>query len=296
VPSRRSTTARFATLALLAVPPAAAQVRLSERAVVAQTIAGTTVTVEYSRPVARGRDSLFGGVVRWGEHWTPGADWATTLEVDHDAKIEGRPLPRGKYSVWTVVRPDTWTVALHRRSRIFHTAPPDSTDALLRLDVPAGRGPPTEVLTFDFPVMRTGGTTLRFRWGTVVVPLRIDAVPPPLRVVESAAVRARYPGRYELEVLPGEAGTRPGRRLIDITVEGDTLHWRDADGPEAARRDFILSPAGEDEFVRARRSATGDYWAEPSLLVSFTVERERAVGYEVEGEDGSVLARAARRD
>ena len=40
----------------------AAQGRLSEHAVAAQTIAGTTITVEYYRPAARGRDSLFGKV------------------------------------------------------------------------------------------------------------------------------------------------------------------------------------------------------------------------------------------
>ena len=40
---------------------------------------GTTITLDFSRPVARGRDSLFGGVVHWGELWTPGANWATKL-------------------------------------------------------------------------------------------------------------------------------------------------------------------------------------------------------------------------
>jgi hypothetical protein len=47
----------------------------------------------------------------------------------------------------------------------------------LRLVVRPDSGPPTEVLTFDFPDMPSTGTTLRFRWGTVVVPLHIDIVP-----------------------------------------------------------------------------------------------------------------------
>jgi hypothetical protein len=296
VPPVRCITRLTVAASLLNTVPGVAQVRLSERAVTAQTIAGTTVTIEYSRPVARGRENLFGGVVAWGEHWTPGADWATTVEVDHDVRVEGRLLPRGKYSLWTVVRPDTWTVAFHRRSRIFHTAPPDTTDQQLRLEVPAGRGPPTEVLTFDFPEIRTGGTTLRFRWGTVVVPVRFHAIPPPLRMVASRAVRTRYPGRYDLEILPGNRGITPGRRLIDITEEGDTLHWRDADGPEAERRDFILSPAGEDEFIRARRNASGEYWSDPGIVVAFNLEGNRAAGYEVQAEDGTVVARATRRE
>ena len=60
-------------LALLACLPSllSAQVRASEHGVVSQTVNGTTITIDYSRPVARGRDSLFGRVVHWGEVWTP---------------------------------------------------------------------------------------------------------------------------------------------------------------------------------------------------------------------------------
>ena len=77
----------------LALPfTAAAQVRLSERGRVSQTVSGTTITVDYARPGARGRD-IFGGVVHWGEVWTPGANWGTTLEVDRAIKLNGHDVP-----------------------------------------------------------------------------------------------------------------------------------------------------------------------------------------------------------
>src|SRR5829696_10080705 len=121
--------AALATVATAALPSRCeAQGRLSEKAVVAQTIGNTTVSVEYFRPAARGRDSLFGRLVKWGEHWTPGANWATVVDVDQDARVEGKLLPKGKYTMWTVVRPDTWTVAFHRGGRRFHLARPDSSD------------------------------------------------------------------------------------------------------------------------------------------------------------------------
>jgi hypothetical protein len=83
--------------ALLAAPASSeAQGRLSEKGLVAQTVGNTTVSVEYYRPVARGRDSLFGRLVRWGEHWTPGANWAAVFDVDHDLRVEGQLLPKGK--------------------------------------------------------------------------------------------------------------------------------------------------------------------------------------------------------
>ena len=43
-----------------------AQVRASERGSVSQTIDGTVITVDYGRVQARGRDSLFGKVVKRG--------------------------------------------------------------------------------------------------------------------------------------------------------------------------------------------------------------------------------------
>ena len=82
-----------------------AQVRASELAIVSQTIDGTVITVEYSRPRVRGRSPVFGKLVTWGEVWTPGANWATTLDVSKDVTIDGHPLPRGKYSVWMEVQP-----------------------------------------------------------------------------------------------------------------------------------------------------------------------------------------------
>src|SRR5206468_7050387 len=62
-----------------------AQIHASEHFTLTQKVSTTTITMEGDRPVARGR-KLFGpdGVVKWGEVWTPGANWATTMEVDRD--------------------------------------------------------------------------------------------------------------------------------------------------------------------------------------------------------------------
>ena len=71
-------------------------------------------------PVARGRDNLFGGVVHWGEMWTPGANWATTLEVDREIDLEGHSVPAGEYSVWMQPGPQGWTVFLNSDVRLYH--------------------------------------------------------------------------------------------------------------------------------------------------------------------------------
>ena len=122
---------RSSWLLLLFILPSSlySQVKLSEKATVSQTVNGTTISLEYYRPVARGRDTLFGKVVRWNETWTPGANWATTFDVDRDIRLHGHAVPRGKYSVWLIpARDSAWTFILNRNARLFHTRRPRGTD------------------------------------------------------------------------------------------------------------------------------------------------------------------------
>ena len=288
----------LASLALLAgilpAVPACAQGRLSEKASVMQQVAGTTITIEYYRPVARGRTPL-GGVVYWGENWTPGANWATTVAVDHDVRIDGSLLPKGTYGLWAVVQPDSWVVNFHRRARRFHTDRPDSSDVALRLVVRPGSGPATEVLTFDFPDVSSTNTTLRFRWGTVVVPLRISAMAPPLGLIADPVIRRAYVGRYEAETLPDglRMGLELGRTRVDIAESGDTLVWNEV-GRSGKGDPPGLSAAGDDAFTWARRDSTGQFWNEPGVTVSFSRTDGRPTGFEVEMESGAVASRGTR--
>ena len=98
----------------LAIVPALVQAQMaSEKGTVSQTIDGTTITIEYSRPVARGR-TPFPDVVHWGRVWTPGANWATTIDVDRPVLVNGDSLPKGKYSIWMIPAQGAWTVMFSR--------------------------------------------------------------------------------------------------------------------------------------------------------------------------------------
>src|SRR5215211_4149456 len=118
-----SASAAFIALALAFPDSRAAAQMASEKGSVAQTVDGTTITIEYSRPVARGR-SPFPDVVHWGRPWTPGANWATTIDVDRTVRVNGDSLPKGKYSIWMIPTQDSWTVMFNRDARRFHTQPP----------------------------------------------------------------------------------------------------------------------------------------------------------------------------
>ncbi len=211
--------------ALLCIGPASglcsdawAQIRASERAAVTQTVDGTTITIDYSRPQVRGRDSLFGGVVPWEKVWT-GANWATTIEVNRDITLDGHALGAGKYSVWFEVQPDEWTAIFDPEPRQFHLFPPEESDRQIRFAVRPAARPHTELLTWEFREVRPTGTTLQFGWGTTGISFDVGVAPSrPVTVAEDLA--RRYVGSYRLSLRPPLG---PAERAFDIRYDGEHL-------------------------------------------------------------------------
>ena len=148
------------------------QVAKSQPAAVSQRVANTEITITYSRPVARGR-ALFGALVPYNEVWDPGADQATAIAFSRDVRINTAPLAAGKYSLWAIPRPDSWTVIFSKAADVYHTPYPGEAQDALRLDVRPEQGPHMEVLTFDFPAVEGKDATLRLHWGETMVPLAI---------------------------------------------------------------------------------------------------------------------------
>ena len=147
------------------------RIKPSQHGTVSQRIADTTITLEYNRPVARGRE-LFGRLVPYGRIWCPCADDATTVEVSTGVTVEGKELAAGRYSLWTEPEPERWTVIFNKNANAFHTRYPEGHDAL-RVQVTPRTGSHMETLTFYFPTIDGKDTTLRLHWGETMVPLSI---------------------------------------------------------------------------------------------------------------------------
>jgi len=177
--------------------PAAAQIRASELASVSQTIDGTKIAIEYSRPRAKGRVPLFGDVVKWGEVWTPGANYATTIDVNKAVTLDGHSVPKGKYSVWMVVRDGgNWTLVLDPDFHRYHMFPPDSSVKQVRVPVRTATAPYEEALSWGFSGLTVSGATLNMRWGTTLVAMNL-AITPSLRMTTPSADAAPFLGRYD---------------------------------------------------------------------------------------------------
>jgi hypothetical protein len=150
----------------------APKIKPSQHGSVSQRIADTTVSLEYNRPVARGRE-LFGALVPYGKLWCPCADDATTIEVTSNVMIDGQELPKGRYSVWTIPGQDKWTVIFSKRANVWHTRYAEGQDAL-RLEITPRAGAYMETMAFYFPKVDGKKAELVLHWGTTVVPLSIE--------------------------------------------------------------------------------------------------------------------------
>jgi hypothetical protein len=269
----RSVARAIAALCLAAscAQPVAAQPRGSERSTVNQVVNGTNVTLDFARPVARGRDNLFGGVVHWGEMWTPGANWATTFEVDGPVRLNGHEVPAGKYSVWMQPREgEAWAVILNREWRLYHDAPVPEESVFLTLAVQPQQGAHMEALNWYVNALSPRSATLRMHWGPTFVALDIETdeftwSPLP------AAERASYLGDYAFDTRDPTTGG-PLQVTIGVLEEDGRIVGRWGRAPIA------LIPVGGGEFRVGflRDGALFDVGDEMTLRVR--VENGHAVG------------------
>lgn len=80
---------------------------------VKQAFALSDITVEYSRPSAKGR-TVYGDVVPFGKVWRTGANGATKITFGEDVKVEGNAVTAGTYALYTMPNKDNWEIMLYK--------------------------------------------------------------------------------------------------------------------------------------------------------------------------------------
>ena len=271
-------------------PITSAQVRSSELGRISQVIDGTTVSIEYYCPIARGR-RLFGGLVRWGDIWTPGANWATTIEVDREVSVNNRPLPAGRYSIWMIPEEgEEWQIVLSRMARAFHLWPPIPEHEQMRLKIRTQPCPYSEVLTWSFPAISRDGVLLRFQWGTTQVQMHLSVGPsrPPATSPDSLA---NYLGDWIADARLG--GDAQGRRFQIIRV-GERLRVIGPAVSAGVGSEFELVPIGGHHFHPVSTMNGQSPGTDRSITIAFELDGPRAVALVVLGPALDTLARAFR--
>jgi hypothetical protein len=159
-----------ATLPLVAqqTAPALKLPRLSQHQVITQTVGLTDVTVDYSRPVAKGR-AIFGALVPYDQVWRTGANEATQITFSEDVTIDGRPLAKGVYSLHTIPGKDSWTLAFNKVAKQWGSFTYDAAQDALRVTAKPQKGPFAELFTITFPDVTSDSAVVALRWADVMV-------------------------------------------------------------------------------------------------------------------------------
>jgi hypothetical protein len=263
----------------LLAPRAGAQIRASERGSVSQTVDGTVITVDYGRPQARGRDSLFGKIITRDEVWTPGANAATTFQVSRDVTVGGKPLPAGRYSLWLTSDPTSqWMLYFHKNAMLFHTAHPPVADMALAVPVPhTTTGEHVEVLTFDFPKVSPMHAELRLRWGTTTVPLDIGITPSAPRIALAPEQLAPYLGTYVVTFAGPNGGQSPEIKLAIVNAKGALRGIMDQPNGEPMEMEYL--PTSTPHRFMPAFLKDGKIYDVEVAPVEFEVVNGRATGF-----------------
>jgi len=150
------------------------RVRPSQKGTVSQMVANVEISVEYSRPSAKGR-VLFGssGIVKYKKIWMPGANEASNIKFSQDVLINGKALKAGRYSIWSIPDQNAWTIIFSKDWDQWHTRYPGKDEDALRISVTPKEGSHMELLSFYFPVVTSNSAMLNLHWGKTVLPLEI---------------------------------------------------------------------------------------------------------------------------
>ncbi len=81
----------------------------SPKSTVNQVVGLTDVTIEYSRPSAKGR-KVFGDLVAYGKLWRTGANANSKITFSDDVVVNGATLKKGTYAIFVTPNADMWEV------------------------------------------------------------------------------------------------------------------------------------------------------------------------------------------
>ena len=155
---------------LLALETQAQEKPLSPKETVNAKIGGVETEIVYCRPSARGR-KMIGEKEPYGKVWRTGANAATTIEFDKPVKVEGKDVPAGKYSLFTIPGENEWTIILNEEAKQWGAYKYNEKDDLLRVKVKPTKAP-SFVETFNIAL---GKDEVQLKWENTAVAFKVKA-------------------------------------------------------------------------------------------------------------------------
>ena len=146
---------------------------VSQAAEIKQQIALTNVTINYHRPLVKGRQ-IWGGLVPYGKVWRVGANENTTFEVGSPVTIEGQALPKGVYGLHAIPTADTWTIIFSKTDTGWGSYSYKQDEDALRVTVkPHPLQENEEALEYEFEDLQPTSATVTLKWEKLAVPFKV---------------------------------------------------------------------------------------------------------------------------
>ena len=163
----------------------------NQHSTVSQQIGIVNVTIDYHSPDVHGPDgkdrrgAIWGKLVPYGTTdeafgtcsqcpWRAGANENTTFEVSHDVKIEGQPLPAGKYGLHMIAGPEEWTIIFSKNNHSWGSYFYEPSEDQLRVKVKPQKSEYHEWLTYEFTDRDPDHATVALKWEELEVPFNIN--------------------------------------------------------------------------------------------------------------------------
>ena len=175
-------TTSFAQITLTQLPSGG-----NKKAMVAERVGLTDVTIHYDRPAVKGREGkIWGQLVPAGfvdpgfgnskaAPWRAGANENTTIEFSNDVKIEGQPLKKGKYGFFIAFDPNECTLIFSNNASSWGSFYYNEKEDALRVKVkPMVMNNSVEWLKYEFINQTENAATIALEWEKLMIPFRVE--------------------------------------------------------------------------------------------------------------------------
>jgi len=158
-----------------------------KKAMVGEQIGLTKVTIEYSRPSVKGREGKIWGTLvyegfkdqQFGSSkaapWRAGANENTTIEFSTEVKIEGQPIPAGKYGLFIAWGAEESTVIFSKNYSSWGSYYYNEAEDVLRVKVkPIALDKSVEWLKYEFINQTGNSATVALEWEKIAIPFKVE--------------------------------------------------------------------------------------------------------------------------
>ncbi len=147
----------------------------SPKSTISQMVGLTEVTIEYSRPSAKGR-TVFGDLVPFGKVWRTGANANTIISFTDDVIISGKILKKGKYALYTTPKADKWDIMFYSDTDNWGTPEKwEDSKVVVKASVePKITTNNAETFVININNLTNDSATLDINWAQTLVSLKFE--------------------------------------------------------------------------------------------------------------------------